>query len=151
MFCRCHFAQVKSLVLFQKGKWQRTLPTISRQVFLLPFTERGRASFQEDKWRNCHRHISWTGLNSPPNFCCFVSTIHQPFIQFTCFLPFLILYRTVLSSKQYFIEASPYNADKKIIEKICQLSWRGYPLDSTAKYSRKHQKWSGIWNKYNRI
>ena len=41
--------------------------------------------------------------------------------QFTCFLPFLILYRTVLSSKQYFIEASPYNADKKIIEKICQL------------------------------
>ena len=33
--------------------------------------------------------------------------------QFTGFLPFLILYRTVLSSKQYFIEASPYNADKK--------------------------------------
>ena len=31
-------------------------------------------------------------------------------------------------------------ADKKRIEKICQLSWRGYPLDSTANHSRKHQK-----------
>ena len=98
MFCRCHFAQVKSLVLFQKGKWQRTLPTISRQVFLLPFTERGRASFQEDKWRNCHRHISWTGLNSPPNFCCFVQS---NLINLHAFCPGYPLYSRAMRSQKH--------------------------------------------------
>ena len=73
MFCRCH--QVFGIVS-KREMAAHSSHNFPSSIFTSIY-RKGRASFQEDKWRNCHRHISWTGLKlSPSRFLlfCFINT-----------------------------------------------------------------------------